>query len=99
MINWKREAGRKAAAVSPALRALRFEFPVKLLDEKLLPFVASSLCEIYIAQWKDRNESSLYLVQVTGIKACKNVHADTTYSTNTGKAITSIIIENFPLTV
>jgi len=61
VINWKREAGRKAAAVSFALRVIRFVFPVRLLDEKLLPLAASSVCGIYNIQWKERNgRSSLF---------------------------------------
>ena len=43
MINWKREAGRKAAAASLALRVTGLVVPVRLLDEKLMPFVASSV--------------------------------------------------------
>ena len=50
MINWKREAGRKAAAASLALRVTGLVVPVRLLDEKLLPFIASSVRSIYITQ-------------------------------------------------
>ena len=76
MIDWKREAGRKAAAVSLALRVIGLVIPVKLLDEKLLPFSASSARGIYITQWKDGNQSLSH----------KHVHTDTVdHSTNTGK--------------
>ena len=79
MIDWKREAGRKAAAVSLALRVIGLVIPVKLLDEKLLPFAASSARGIYITQWKDGNQSLSH----------KHVHTDTVdHSTNTGKEIT-----------
>ena len=46
----KRDAGRKAAAVSFALRVIELAVPVRLLDEKLLPFIASSVRSIYITQ-------------------------------------------------
>jgi len=53
VIDWKREAGRKAAAVSLAVRVVGLVIPVRLLDENLLPFAASSARGIYITQWKD----------------------------------------------
>ena len=79
VIDWNREAGRKAAAVSLALRVVGLVIPVRLLDENLLPFAASSACGIYITQWKDRNQSLSH----------KHVHTDTVdHSTNRGKEIT-----------
>ena len=43
-IDWKREGGRKTAAVLSSLRALKLVFPVWPPDEKFLPAVASSAC-------------------------------------------------------
>ena len=42
VIDWKREGGRKAAAVSFSLRGLMLALPVWPPDEKLLPASASS---------------------------------------------------------
>ena len=47
MTNWKRDAGRKTAAVSPALRVLMLVFPLRPPDEKLLPAATSSACDSY----------------------------------------------------
>ena len=47
VINWKSEAGRKTAAVSSTPRVLMLVFPISPLDEKVLPFAASSACGIY----------------------------------------------------
>ena len=47
MIDWKREGGRKAAAVSFSLRVLKLALPVWPPDEKLLPASASSSCDSY----------------------------------------------------
>ena len=46
-MDWKREGGRKAAAVSFSLRVLMLVLFVSPLDEKLLPFSASSICDSY----------------------------------------------------
>ena len=50
VIDWKRGAGKKTAAVSPILRVLTLEFPVWPFDEKLLPLAASSVCDSY-SKW------------------------------------------------
>ena len=47
VIDWKREAGRKVAALVFTLRAVIFVFPVSPPDEKLLPVSASSACGSY----------------------------------------------------
>ena len=51
MSDWKRDAGKKAAAVSSSLRVLMLVLPVRPVDEKLLPDSASSVCGTY--KWKD----------------------------------------------
>ena len=40
VIDWKRGAGKKTAAVSPTSRVLTLEFPVWPFEEKLLPLAA-----------------------------------------------------------
>ena len=47
MIDWKREAGRKVAAVVFTLRSVMVKFPAPPSDEKLLPVSASSVCGSY----------------------------------------------------
>ena len=46
-MDWKREGGRKAAAVSFSLRVPMLVLFVSPLDEKLLPFAVSSVCDSY----------------------------------------------------
>ena len=46
-INLNREAGKKAAAVSFARRVEMLILPVRSLEEKLVPFAASSVCDCY----------------------------------------------------
>ena len=56
MIDWKSEAGRKTAAVSSSLRVLMLVFPISPLDEKVLPFAASSACGIYYNEGKIKSQ-------------------------------------------
>jgi len=50
VIDWKREAGRKAAAVSFSLRELIAVVPVRPVDEKLLPLMSRSASGTYNVQ-------------------------------------------------
>ena len=52
VIDWKREAGKKAAAFEFTLRVVTLVFPVPSPDEKLLPVLASSSCGCYSCEWK-----------------------------------------------
>ena len=47
MIDWKREAGRKVAAVVFTLRVEMLVFLASPTEEKLLPVSASSACGSY----------------------------------------------------
>ena len=55
--DWKRDAGKKAAAFSFSLRVLMLVLPVRPVDEKLLPDSASSVSGTY--KWKDENQCQL----------------------------------------
>lgn len=52
VIDWKRGAGKKTAAVSLTSRVLTLEFPVWPFEEKLLPLAARSVCDSYIKRAK-----------------------------------------------
>ena len=64
-IDRKREAGRKAAAISLSLRKLIMFVPVRPVDEKLLPVMTTSASGTYIVQcsWRDENRK-FYIIQL-----------------------------------
>jgi len=64
-IDRKREAGRKAAAISLSLRELIMLVPVRPVDEKLLPVMTTSASGTYIVQcsWRDENRK-FYIIQL-----------------------------------